>query len=248
MGYVMSYSTKTNSRRSFLGKALWLVPVTGLAGCDVSGSGHQSADAKIVAHPRATSDYVATFLTKSEWSFVTAMTDRLIPADAEGPGAMDAGVPEFIDRQMATPYAHGGLWYMQGPFVNAEPEFGYQLKLVPREIVRLGIAGADAACQQQHKKLFADLNHAQQESFISALEMGAVALGDVPSRLFFSFMLQITREGFFSDPIHGGNRAMVGWKLIGFPGARADFMDFVNQNGARYPLPSVSIEDANPKI
>ncbi|STW69178.1 gluconate 2-dehydrogenase subunit gamma [Klebsiella pneumoniae] len=49
-----------------------------------------------------------------------------------------------------------------------------------------------------------------------------------------------TREGFFSDPIHGGNKGMVGWTLINFPGARADFMDWV-ERGERYPFPPVSI-------
>ena len=48
------------------------------------------------------------------------------------------------------------------------------------------------------------------------------------------------REGFFSDPIHGGNKGMVGWTLINFPGARADFMDWV-ERGERYPFPPVSI-------
>ena len=64
---------------------------------------------------------------------------RLIPNDDRGPGALEAGVPEFIDRQMNSPYATGTLWYMQGPFVpDAVPEMGYQLKLTPRELYRLG--------------------------------------------------------------------------------------------------------------
>jgi gluconate 2-dehydrogenase gamma chain len=243
-----------NSRRSFLGKALWLVPAAGgLAGCDLTAS----PSASTVVAPNATNpagpagptgaNYLPKFLTKDEWAFVTAATDRLIPADAEGPGAVESGVPEFIDRQMETPYAHGALWYMQGPFHKALPEFGYQLKLVPRDILRLGIAATERQCQAQYKKHFAQLDHAQQEAMLGSLEKGSVELADVPARTFFGFLLQITREGFFSDPIHGGNRNMAGWKLIGFPGARADFMDFVNQNGAKYPLPPVSIGEANPK-
>ena len=70
---------------------------------------------------------------------------RLIPRDNLGPGALEAGVPEFIDRQMQTPYAVGANWYMQGPFnANAGPALGYQLPLKPQEIYRLGIAEADA--------------------------------------------------------------------------------------------------------
>lgn len=59
--------------------------------------------------------------------------------------------------------------------------------------------------------------------------------------MFFGQLLQNTREGYFCDPIHGGNKDLAAWKMIGFPGARADFMDFVNQNGKAYPYGPVSI-------
>ena len=48
-------------------------------------------------------------------------------------------------------------------------------------------------------------------------------------------------EGFFSDPIHGGNRDMVGWKMIGFPGIRYDYRDWITRHNERYPHPPVSI-------
>jgi gluconate 2-dehydrogenase gamma chain len=48
-------------------------------------------------------------------------------------------------------------------------------------------------------------------------------------------------EGFFADPIYGGNRDMAGWKLIGFPGARYDYRDHVGKHNQPYPLPPVSI-------
>ena len=243
----MSIPNTPNTRRSFLGKALWLVPLASLQACDLPSGTAASPEGRAGPPGPTGANYVPVFLSKSEWAFVAAMSDRLIPSDAMGPGAVEAGVPEFVDRQMETPYAHGALWYMQGPFMTAAPELGYQLKLVPRDIVRLGIAAANDACQRQFKKHFAELDHTRQEAFMRALQQGELALADVPAKLFFGFMLQITREGFFSDPIHGGNRNMVGWKLLGFPGARADFMDFANQNGAKYPMPPVSIGDANPK-
>lgn len=62
----------------------------------------------------------------------------------------------------------------------------------------------------------------------------------VPPKIFFNLLLQNTKEGFFCDPIHGGNKGMVGWTMIGFPGARADFMDWVERN-EQYPFPAVSI-------
>ncbi len=64
----------------------------------------------------AASDWKPQFFNDREWAFINAAVARLIPADELGPGAKEAGVPEFIDRQLNTPYATGSIWYMQGPF------------------------------------------------------------------------------------------------------------------------------------
>ncbi|RDT00425.1 gluconate 2-dehydrogenase subunit 3 family protein, partial [Burkholderia contaminans] len=163
------------------------------------------------------------------------------PSTAEGPGGPESGVPEFIDRRMETPYAHGATWYMQGPFQQGVPELGYQLKLVPRDIYRLGIAAVNRYCEKTHGKAFADLDAPTRDTVLGALEKGGAQIDDVPPGVFFGQLLQNTREGYFCDPVHGGNHDMAAWKMIGFPGARADFMDFVNQNGKSYPYGPVSI-------
>ncbi|WP_300756344.1 gluconate 2-dehydrogenase subunit 3 family protein [Janthinobacterium sp.] len=101
----MSIPNTPNTRRSFLGKGLWLMPLAGLQACDFpSDTGSHVAGRAGPAGPTGAS-YVPVFLTQPEWLFVTAMSDRLIPSDAMGPGAVEAGVPEFVDRQMATPSA-----------------------------------------------------------------------------------------------------------------------------------------------
>jgi gluconate 2-dehydrogenase gamma chain len=235
------------SRRGFLRSAIALVPAGTLAGCD--GQHNASGPAAGAANPAAQdgsatprADYKPRFFDAKEWAFINAAVDRLIPADSEGPGAIEAGVPEFIDRQMDTPYAHGALWYMQGPFKQGAPELGYQLKLVPRDLYRLGIASVNGYCTKTYTKSFDALDAATRDSALGALEKGSIDLQDVPANVFFAQLLQNTREGYFCDPIHGGNRDMGGWKMIGFPGARADFMDFVNQNGEAYPYGPVSIE------
>ncbi|WP_263143703.1 gluconate 2-dehydrogenase subunit 3 family protein [Pseudomonas sp. RIT-PI-AD] len=234
-----------DSRRDFLRKSLTLIPVV-----TVAGSGLGAALPALSADPVAARDtpvappaeaYRPTFFTAEEWAFVKAAVARLIPADANGPGALEAGVPEFIDRQMSTPYATGANWYMQGPFVTDAPvEFGYQLKLVPRDIYRLGIAAADAWCRTQYGKVFAELDGARQDEALGLLEAGKAEFDALPAKVFFAYLLTNTKEGFFCDPIHGGNKGLVGWTLINFPGARADFMDWV-ERGERYPLPPVSI-------
>jgi gluconate 2-dehydrogenase gamma chain len=219
------------SRREFLqgtSAGVALLPPALLAGAQ-----EQSAPATA---------YVPRFFTKPEWSFINAAVDHLIPADASGPGGVQAGVPEFLDRQLDSPYGYGAFAYMQGPFLkDARPELGYQLSYTPRELYRLGIAAADAQSRKLHARLFFELEPRQQEDFLTQLELGTVQLNGPPAQTFFEQLLSNVKEGYFADPIYGGNRRMGGWKMIGFPGARADFTDWIDQPGKVYPYGPVSI-------
>jgi gluconate 2-dehydrogenase gamma chain len=186
--------------------------------------------------------YVPTFFNVAEWKFINAAVDRLIPVDRHGPGGVEAGVPIFIDRQMDMPYGHGAYFYTQGPFhIDAHPTLGYQLQYTPRELYKLGIAAADGACKRTKSRAFADLSHPDQEQFLIAMEKGAIAFEGPPAATFFAQLLGNVREGYFADPLYGGNRGMGGWKMIGFPGARADFTNWINQQGRAYPYGPVSI-------
>ena len=199
----------------------------------LTGAAEQSAQA---------TTYVPHFFTKSEWNFIGAAVDRLIPADAAGPGGVEAGVPEFLDRQLDSPYGYGAFAYMQGPFLpDSPPQLGYQLSYTPRELYRLGIAAADAQSRKLHDRLFFELEPARQEDFLTQLEHGAVQLSGPPAQAFFEQLLANVKEGYFADPIYGGNRHMGAWKMIGFPGARADFTDWIDQPGKVYPYGPVSI-------
>jgi gluconate 2-dehydrogenase gamma chain len=228
-------------RRRFLRQVLAIVPAATLTtGAAVT----QTACSNDTAPPSADAgkSYEPTYFTAAEWTFIQAAVDRLIPADDLGPGAIAAGVPEFIDRQMETPFGHGKLWYMQGPFhTDQVPELGYQLSLVPRDIYRHGIAGCDAWCRKERGKVFAELDKPTQEQVLTELQKGKVQIDAVPPATFFRYLLSNTKEGFFSDPIHGGNKNMVGWKMVGFPGARADFADWADQPNVKYPYGPVSI-------
>jgi len=241
----MSLKNSGNSRRDFLLKTIAIAPAVALNGTGFIAmtTPAQASEQKPSEASSAVKapDYHPTKFTAEEYGFLQAAVARLIPADDRGPGALEAGVPEFIDRQMDTPYATGANWYMQGPFhPEAEHDFGYQLPLGPFAIYQLGISDANDYAKAKFGKVFSELTTDQQESLLMEFESGKAEFKQVPSKTFFSFLLQNTREGFFSDPIHGGNHQMVGWKLIGFPGARADFMDWV-ERGERYPFPPVSI-------
>jgi gluconate 2-dehydrogenase gamma chain len=188
-------------------------------------------------------DFTPAFFSSDEWRFLNAAVARLIPADGNGPGGVETGVPEFIDRQMEAPYGHGAYFYMQGPFhPDAAPTLGYQLQYAPREIYRVGIADANKSSLVASGKSFADLAPDQQDGLLKQMEKGEVSFERIPAAIFFAQLLENTREGYLADPLYGGNRGMAAWKWIGFPGARADFTDWINRPGSPYPLGPVAIQ------
>lgn len=130
---------------------------------------------------------------------------------------------------------------MQAPFVPSLEQFGYQFHMSPRELYRSALPGLNQAVQKSLGKPYAELDAAQRDALIAQLEKGTLDIGAVPPKVFFGQLLQNTKEGYFCDPKHGGNKDMAAWKMINFPGARADYMDWVEQYGKKYPLPPASI-------
>ena len=183
------------------------------------------------------------FLSAPEAEFLTAAVARLIPADDLGPGAVEAGAVVFIDRQLAGDYGRASRWYMQGPWAKGEKTQGYQSRYTPAGLYRAAIREIDQAVAAEHRAAsFARLGTVDQDRWLKDLEDGKPKLPTVDAKAFFTMLLQNTQEGFWSDPIYGGNRDMVGWKLIGFPGARYDHSAFVKRHNERYPLPPVGLK------
>lgn len=182
------------------------------------------------------------FFNPAEAAFVEAATARLIPGGRSDPGAIEAGVPYFIDRQLAGPFGRGDHFYLQGPWPQALPTQGYQSRFTPAKMYRAAVQAIDAEIGRRLSgKTFHKLGEADQDSYLHALEGGKVSLEGVDSKAFFAMLLQNTKEGFFSDPIYGGNKNLVAWKMIGFPGARYDYRDWVPRHGQSYPLPPTGI-------
>jgi len=190
--------------------------------------------------PLISTTYV--YFTQAEAAFVEAATERLIPHDELGPGAKDCNVPLFIDHQLAGPYGRGGSWYMQGPWAKGEKTQGFQSRLAPADLYRAAIKGIEAhVSKAKGGKHFADLSPNDQDALLSELEKGKVKLDGADAKTFFDMLLLNTKEGMFSDPIYGGNKDMAGWKMLGFPGARYDYLDWVDRHGQRYDQPPVGI-------
>jgi gluconate 2-dehydrogenase gamma chain len=240
----MSSNDGQTSRRDFLATTLALAPlavtVVGQTAAN-STNGEQLPSSSPAPDRPSVPDYRPSYFTSAEWAFINAACARLIPADEHGPGAVELGVPQYIDRQMGTPWADGGIWYMQGPFFPGAPEFGYQSQLTPKQQYRMGIKAIDTLCQERLNMPFAGLTAAQQDDVLKQIEKGSLTSTELPLSTFFSaFLLRNVMEGYFGDPMYGGNKDMAAWKMIGYPGVRADYLEWVGQ-AKPYPYGPVSI-------
>jgi gluconate 2-dehydrogenase gamma chain len=203
------------------------------------------ADAPPRADPPSPADGPCLFFTPAELRLVEALIDRLVPSDALGAGAKDAGVARFIDRQLAGPWGAGNHFYAQGPFRTGTPQQGYQLSFTPAQLFRAALPLIDKhVTDTAGEKHLADLDGAKQDAIIAGLQRGEIDLSPVPSAVFFAALLDVTMEGFFSDPTYGGNKGLVGWKLVGFPGCYDSFTDAIEQWGMPWLHPPLSIADA----
>ncbi|WP_127070587.1 gluconate 2-dehydrogenase subunit 3 family protein [Pelagibacterium lentulum] len=182
-----------------------------------------------------------SYLNMAERAFVYAATARLIPSDDDGPGAREADVLTFIDRQLAGFYGRGQRWYMKGPWPEGLATQGYQSQHTPAELFRVCIDAIDQWCATNHDARFADLDEAMQDQILERIEAEDVTIEGAQIATFFDLLKEITIEGFFADPIYGGNRDMVAWHYVGFPGARYDYRDFIHHDGAPITMPPVSL-------
>jgi gluconate 2-dehydrogenase gamma chain len=182
------------------------------------------------------------FFTPEEGAAIEALVDRLIPPDPQWPGGKDTGCAVFIDRQLAGPYGDSQGLYMRPPFSEGLPGQGAQSPLTPAMRYRRSLAALDKYCRDAFAgKTFNQLTDQQKDKVIGGLENGQVKLEDASGRGFFDILTQNTKEGFFADPLYGGNRGMAAWKMIGFPGARYDYRDWVERHNEHYPRPPVAI-------
>jgi gluconate 2-dehydrogenase gamma chain len=194
--------------------------------------------------PPGTSGVGYTFFAPAEAAFIEAAVARLIPQDPVGPGAVEAGVPFFLDRQLAGSFGRGDHYFLGGPWPKGTPEQGYQSRFTPAQFYRAAIAAIDKHVGANFSgATFAKLALEDQVNILKALESGDIKLDDgVDSKAYFAMLLQNTKEGYFSDPIYGGNKDMAAWKMIGFPGAHYDYKEWVPRHGERVPYPTVGFK------
>lgn len=182
------------------------------------------------------------YFTAQEGATIEAFVDRLIPSDDLSPGGKDCGCAVYIDRQLAGPYGRNEGWYMSGPFQDGTEQQGPQSPVTPAEHYRKALAALDAACRAKFgNRAFVTLSDAQKDDAIKGLEDGSLKLDGIDSQNFFKLILTDTQTGFLADPIYGGNRDLVSWKMIGFPGAHYDYRDWIDRHNQRVTLPVVGM-------
>jgi gluconate 2-dehydrogenase gamma chain len=215
-------------------------------------------------HAAATEERAAEFFTIHEAETVEALTARIIPGAADDPGAREAGVVFYIDRTLSgTNFGFDLKTYNQGPFpVTEEAEtpveassspdlyravlvstekisrYGFQSVMTPQDMYRRGLAFVDAYAQSTYQKDFIELDESQQDEVLTAMQADEATGFEGPSAsAFFTLLRNDTIKGMFSDPMYGGNHEMVGWKLIGYPGAQRFYSsdDIKNTSFSREP-------------
>lgn len=183
-------------------------------------------------------------LTATEVAFLSAMADTIIPADELSPSGTDCGVVTYIDRQLAGAYGAGAKMYRAGPFRRGKPEQGYQLALTPREYFAAGIVAANEWSGKTYGKAFDQLSPADRAAALKQMEDGKAKFEHFSATAFANRVLAVVMEGFFSDPMYGGNRNKVAWQMLGYPGLPATYADKVDQyRNKRYVAPPRSIAD-----
>jgi gluconate 2-dehydrogenase gamma chain len=182
------------------------------------------------------------YFTSDEGRAVEALADRIIPPDPQTPGGKDSGCAVFIDRQLAGPYGRSDGLYTRPPFMPGTKQQGAQSSKGPAASYRDALAALDKYCQSKHQgKRVPELSDQEKDDLLKGLEDEKVKLEGVDGKAFFAQVIKDVQQGFFADPLYGGNRDMVAWKMIGYPGARYNYLDWVDRHNERFPLPPVSI-------
>jgi gluconate 2-dehydrogenase gamma chain len=187
------------------------------------------------AQPQPAAGYQS--LGPDEAGFVEAMVNVMCPADHLTPSGVECGLATYMDRQLSGGFGQGERLYMHGPWHKGKAQLGYQLPLTPEQFFKAGIAAANAACRTRFNKNFFALPADDADGFLKDIAAGKVTDPRVPLGLWFNELVYpLFNQACYADPIYGGNRDKVFWRLIGYPGLPATHgRDMVEYRGKPYP-------------
>jgi gluconate 2-dehydrogenase gamma chain len=231
----MTEQRQTPPRRTFLLQAAGLAGAAPLGSLGVAAAQTPTASAAGLKPDTAPDPYQS--LSPNEATFIEALVDVLCPADEYSPRGVDCGLATYIDRQLAGAYGKGDGRYQLGPFREGKPEFGLQGPLTPEQFCKAGIAAANAACVRDRGKPFDQLAPADADEFLKAVQADHVRNDDISLALWFNEVVyRLFVEACFADPMYGGNRNAVFWRMMGYPGLPANHaLDMVRYRGKPFP-------------
>ncbi|GAA1930977.1 gluconate 2-dehydrogenase subunit 3 family protein [Microbacterium aoyamense] len=162
-----------------------------------------------------TEDELGTFFTPEQHATVAALVADIIPSDDEHPGAREAGVVDFIDGALA---GHDAAW---------QPAY------------TVALTGLADYCLAEFGGTYETLADDARGVVLAGLSAGELNGTDATwTKGFFGVLWQHTVQGFLCDPVYGGNKDMVGWKAVGFPGAQYGYgPEFQYGRGTPLPMP-----------
>lgn len=174
-------------------------------------------------------DALQFFTRQKDFNALSAATECIFPEDEHGPGAIELGVPYFIDKQLASPFGINADDYMKGPFIQpSEPHFLPQIPLNKGDIMLIGIRTLNEISEKDYGNTFDKLTEEQQIEILTLFESNQIQMNKVASGVFFGLLRQMTIEGAYSDPMYGGNRNMAGWIMKEFPGAQISYAHVID--------------------
>jgi gluconate 2-dehydrogenase gamma chain len=185
---------------------------------------------------------IAQVLSSAEATTLEAFAERLLPTTSAIPGASRAGVVDYIQRRLAR--NEGIPTYVHPPFprtyegdtppgpdtdeviwVKASELYRYgiqNVELPAQEQYHRGLAALDAWAHEKHGKAFAELAAKAQDAVLAELSSGKADTfsEELTANAFFDLVYNDAMQGWLADPTYGGNRDLVVWTYIRYPGAQ----------------------------
>lgn len=223
-----------SSRRRFVKNTG--IAIGGVAGGSLLGglltnqfqTGEKTAPQKV--QPEQIYTEARMFFTRFEdFEVLEQATEQIFPKDDNGPGAIELGVPYFIDKQMAGTWGMNGGDYRQGPFLASDPTVEHS-SLTRGQIMIMGLRKMNQLSHKQFDTSFNKAEDDQQIEILQDFQNGEVKMNGVNSASFFNLLRTLTLEGVYSDPLYGGNRNMAGWEMKEYPGAVASYTDIIDSD------------------
>ncbi|SFK95866.1 gluconate 2-dehydrogenase gamma chain [Paenibacillus sp. 1_12] len=228
----------SDSRRRFLkysGAAIGGVVVGGVLTKALTNGFNKPSETPAPAAPvneTATMDYnqAPMFFDQTQLQITEAAVECIFPKDDLGPGAAELGVAFYIDHQMSSRWGVNAREYRIGPFVKGEVTQGDYQSIRRNELFTMGLQSLEEESRKKYSKGFVELAEEERIAILTMMEKGEImVVNGVTGKTFFNMLRSLTIEGAYSDPLYGGNKNMLGWKMRKYPGNQMSYTEIMEK-------------------